>query len=520
MAEIATDAHTNTQMAWADRRLWLWVLLYSVAVIALYHDTAWSIVSIWNRTETFAHGYLIVPIALWLAWGKRSILASLSIQPNLWVLALMVPTGSVWLLAYMVNVQVVQQLAMVAILVLGIWAIVGNAVASVLAFPLGFLFLGVPMGEDLVPSMMELTATSTVWLVQLTGIPVYREGLFFSLPSGNWSVVDACSGVRYLIASFTLGVMYAYLTYRSLSRRLLFVLASIVVPVIANLLRAYGIVMLGHLSGMTIATGVDHLLYGWVFFGLVMFLLFWLGSLWREDPVTDERQVASSLSRQNLTTSRVNPVPAMLLVVAAAAVWPLLTVAMEKLATPLAGVELPVPVAQGTWTQLEEAHWAWKPADRGADQEIARFYRDGDRVVALYIQQYLQQKQGAELVDSRRYFHVDPKLWRIATQNSVTVAMGDDDERVIQAELNGSGRSLLVWSWYRIGDHHTANPYAAKLLEIWGKLTFGRPDSARIVLAADAGEGQEPGSILQSFLSAHLPEIEASLDRAIQDNSP
>ena len=496
------------------------MLLYSVAVIALYHDTAWSIVSTWDRTETFAHGYLIVPIALWLAWGKRSVLASLRLQPNLWVLALMVPAGSVWLLAYTVNVLVVQQLAMVAMLVLGIWAIVGNSVAAVLAFPLGFLFLGVPMGEDLVPSMMELTATSTVWLVQLTGIPVYREGLFFSLPSGNWSVVDACSGVRYLIASFTLGVMYAYLTYRRLSRRLLFVLASIVVPVIANLLRAYMIVMLGHLSGMTIAVGVDHLLYGWVFFGLVMFLLFWLGSLWREDPVADEQQVASSLSQQNQTTSRVKPVPALLLVVAAAMVWPLLTVAMEKLATPLVGVELPVPVAQGTWTQVEETHWAWKPANRGADREIARFYRDGDRVVALYIQQYLQQKQGAELVDSRRYFRVDRKYWRITSQNKVTVLMGGDDESVIQAQLKGSGRSLLVWSWYRIGDRHTANPYEAKLLEVWGKLTFGRPDSARIVLAADAGEGQEPGSILQSFLSAHLPEIEASLDRAIQDNSP
>ena len=59
-------------------------------------------------------------------------------------------------------------------------------------------------------------------------------------------------------------------------------LASIAVPIIANWVRAYAIVMLGHLSNMRLAVGVDHLIYGWLFFGLVMALLFWLGSLWHE----------------------------------------------------------------------------------------------------------------------------------------------------------------------------------------------------------------------------------------------
>ena len=144
MTETAEAANNNTVRAvGTDNRLWWLVPFYIVVVMAVYRETAWSIVSIWNGSKTFAHGYLIVPITLWLAWGKRSVLASLRLQPNLWVLALMLPAGSLWLLATMVNVQVVQQLAMVAILILGIWAIVGNGVAAVLAFPLGFLFLGI-----------------------------------------------------------------------------------------------------------------------------------------------------------------------------------------------------------------------------------------------------------------------------------------------------------------------------------------------------------------------------------------
>src|SRR5690606_22417596 len=87
----------------------------------------------------------------------------------------------------------------------------------------------------------------------------------------------------YLIASITLGALYAYLTYRSWKRRLLFVIAAMIVPVFANGGRAYMIVMIAHLSDMKLALGVDHYIYGWVFFGLVMLLLFWIGSFWRED---------------------------------------------------------------------------------------------------------------------------------------------------------------------------------------------------------------------------------------------
>ena len=84
-------------------------------------------------------------------------------------------------------------------------ALFGWAVTREIAFPLGFLFFAVPIGEFLVPTMIDYTADFTVAALRLTGIPVYREGNDFVIPSGNWSVVDACSGVRYLIASVMVG---------------------------------------------------------------------------------------------------------------------------------------------------------------------------------------------------------------------------------------------------------------------------------------------------------------------------
>ena len=78
----------------------------------------------------------------------------------------------------------------------------------------------------------------------------------------------------------------------------MFMSAAILVPIVANWLRAYMIVMLGHLSNNRLAVGVDHLIYGWIFFGLVMLLLFWVGSFWRS---TDMPAPAPRRSRRSVT---------------------------------------------------------------------------------------------------------------------------------------------------------------------------------------------------------------------------
>ena len=174
------------------------------------------------------------------------------------------------------------QYALVAMVAATVVALAGRRAAWALAFPLGVLLLAVPFGEAFLPRMMEWTADFTVAALRMSGIPVYREGTFFTIPSGNWAVAEACSGLRYLIASVTVGAVYAYLIYRSWWKRALFLALSTVVPIGANFVRAYMIVLVGHLSSMKLAVGVDHLIYGWVFFGLVIGLLFWLGAFWRE----------------------------------------------------------------------------------------------------------------------------------------------------------------------------------------------------------------------------------------------
>jgi exosortase len=92
---------------------------------------------------------------------------------------------------------------------------------------------------------MEATADFTVAALQLSGIPVFARACSSSFPSGNWSVVEACSGVRYLIASFMVGTLFAYLNYAAdAPARHLRRWCRWSVPIVANWLRAYMIVMI------------------------------------------------------------------------------------------------------------------------------------------------------------------------------------------------------------------------------------------------------------------------------------
>jgi exosortase/archaeosortase family protein len=219
-------------------------------------------------------------------------------------------------------------------------------------FPAFFLLLAVPFGEFLLPVLIEHTADFVVFALKLTGIPVYREGAFITIPSGNWSVVEACSGLRYIIASLTAGLLYAYHHVSESRTRVLFVVASIVVPIVANWLRAYMIVMIGHLSGMKYAIGIDHLIYGWLFFGFVMMLLFWIGSRWRED-IVSHQAVPDPVGRvKRDQPSMVAIMAATLAAAVMVAIWPIAAARLDgagpnptlsnRLRRPQAGSRLPI----------------------------------------------------------------------------------------------------------------------------------------------------------------------------------
>jgi EpsI family protein len=412
-------------------------------------------------------------------------------------------------------VQIVQQYAMVAMIPAAVIAVAGRRVARALAFPLAFLLLGVPIGEALIPPLMDWTADFTVAALKLSGIPVYREGLFFTIPSGNWSVVEGCSGLRYLIASITVGTLYAYLSYRKTWKRLLFVALSVLVPIIANGLRAYMIVMIAHLSDMKLALGIDHLIYGWVFFGLVMLLLFWAGSYWRDDIEPDNASVDVSMASGPARATRgwiaVSAVAAVVL----AGVWPLYAAHLDRSAGQTAVARLETPAPTGGWTLEETAVTNWRPSYDGAAASVFQAYRKGDRVVVLYVAYYPSQRRGAELVTSTNVMVVQKHpVWSNVGELRRKENLGMEPLSIRQTQLRSTPQRLLVWDWLFISGFELTNPYLAKVLFARNKLLGRRDDGAAIIIATPYDEEpDEAVDTLRQFALEMTPSVEAALLR-------
>lgn len=500
----------SPQQAVSWQQTILMTVLLCLALLALFHSTAVSMVEIWWRSETFTHGFFVLPISLFLIWRLRDELRLLTPQPTLQGLPLLALLGFGWLLAYFASVAVVQQLAFVAMLPVAVFSMLGWPLTRRILFPLCFLVLAVPMGEGLIPPLMDFTADFTVMMLQLTGIPVFREGLFFEIPSGRWSVVEGCSGVRYLIASVTLGCLYAYLTYTSSMRRLVFIAASFVVPVIANGFRAYMIVMIAHYSDYKLAMGVDHFIYGWVWFGIVIMVMFWIGSFWRQEPAEATRQLMSDASA-NATRS---PAVVATAVLAVALVWPAWGMVSDSSAN-ADTVVLTAPEHE-RWRKAEESMTDWRPRYLGTDAELKQDYvQDGDRV-SLYLGYYREQRQDAELVNSQNVL-IEQKhpVWRQVGRSNAQMQINGQTIDVWQGRLRAShGQNLQVVYWHWLGDHYTTNPYLSKLFEAKAKL-LGQPrDGAVIMMATEfIDDAEDPRARLQRFAEAMLPVIQRQLDR-------
>ncbi|MFN5510727.1 MAG: exosortase A, partial [Burkholderiales bacterium] len=187
-------------------------LLATALVLAIgFHETWAAMFQVWMQSETYGHGLVVAPISAWLLWRIRDRWLAVTPGMSWWGLPLVVLGSAGWLVAELAKVNVAAQYGLLMILWGLTWTALGSAVVRLMLFPLAFLFFMVPAGDSLNAPLMEATATATIAALRAVGLPVYREGMLFTLPTGSWSVVEACSGVRYLIASFMVGSLFAYL---------------------------------------------------------------------------------------------------------------------------------------------------------------------------------------------------------------------------------------------------------------------------------------------------------------------
>ena len=280
-AAIHDQPSARTLSGLRDARLGLAIGL--VALGLLFHAEVAAAVKTWIQSTAYNHCFLVIPIVAFLIWDRRASLCGLTAAPLPIAAVLALPLGVAWLAAERLGIMEGRQLAALSMVEVLFVAMLGRRLWRALSGPLLYLFFLVPFGDFLTPKLQDVTTWFTRHGLDILGIPAYIDGYIIEIPEGTFFVAEACAGLRFLIASIAFGVLYALLMYRSPVRRIVFVSASIIVPIIANGIRALGIVVLGHVLGSAEAAATDHVLYGWIFFSLVILILIVLGLPFRQD---------------------------------------------------------------------------------------------------------------------------------------------------------------------------------------------------------------------------------------------
>jgi exosortase A len=475
------------------------------------HEVALA-VQVWISSTAYNHGFLILPLVGYLLWERRAVIAAMSPAPAFWPLLLMPVLSSVWLVAAILDINEGRQLMLVAMFEIVLLVALGPRVFRRLLAPLLFLFFLVPSGAFLVPTLQTITAKIVVAGLHTLHIPVFSDGYMIEIPEGNFEIAEACAGLRFLVASAVFGCFFAIVMYRSFLRRAVFIALSLTVPIGANGMRALGIIVLAHLEGSATAVEADHIIYGWLFFSLVILLLIAIGMAF----------VDKGDSRRSVLPLPTPSPPAWRFAVAigAAVVLALAGPAYAaRLDSDFPASALPradSPRVDPPWHPV--AAIDWRPAVRGADREFLQTFAEpgSGGVVDRFIALYRLRVVGSALTNSENRV-ADDRLWRVAQQADAELSLAGEKVGVTSTQIVSGPHRRLVWSFYVVDGKIVRGPLETKLLQARAVLLRRSPVGAFVAVAAsmDDPDDRAAGQLARFLRAMHpLPQYLDALPRS------
>ena len=261
-----------------------WACGFVVVACGIYFPILRNMVHHWSIVEDYQHGFIVVPLALFFAYERRWDLEDAPIKGS-WLGLIPMLIGLTSLAIGRLGTELMTMRGGFVFTLIGlVLLLLGREIFRILAFPLFFLFLMVPLPESLLNMiafpLQLIAAKFAVWSLQEIGIPALVEGNIIHLAHTQLFVAEACSGLRILMALITLGVVFAHFFKRgAVWIRLLLVASTIPIAIFVNAFRVALTGYLTHHFGQEAAGGVIHDFQGIFTFGLAFFILLGEGRL-------------------------------------------------------------------------------------------------------------------------------------------------------------------------------------------------------------------------------------------------
>jgi exosortase len=225
----------------------------------------------WRYNEQYSYGWFVPFFALyifWLRWEERPRARGQRSEIGGRRIAFLLSTFAFLLLLLLLPLRIFEianpgwrpldwlhTFIVATLTLLAIWVAGGKPWLRQFAFPIGFFFVALPwfgpIEEPIVQGLMRGVAAIVSEMMNLLGIPAQFEGSVIRVNAGLVGVSEACSGVRSLQTSLMIGLLFGELNRLTNSRRLLLLVATIALALVANVMRTFLLVWLAATRGLS-----------------------------------------------------------------------------------------------------------------------------------------------------------------------------------------------------------------------------------------------------------------------------
>jgi len=254
-----------------------------VALILVYLPVIYDLIIEWYSDPNYSHGFLVPIISGYLIWKKRKELSEIEKSNNNSGLILIVAGILLFILGNAASEYFTVRFSMVIILFGLVHYYYGNLFIRRVWFEILFLLFMIPIPYVIYFSatfpMQLLASKVTVFLLDGLGMPVIRQGNIIHLAKQSLEVAEACSGLRSLISLLALGAIYAYLTQKRFSGKIILFLSTIPIAVIGNIFRVFITSIIVYTFEADVTAEPIHSIMGASVFAVAFILLLILGTI-------------------------------------------------------------------------------------------------------------------------------------------------------------------------------------------------------------------------------------------------
>lgn len=488
------DDFSAVRAAGRHRSAWTYAMALpvSAAFLFCYAGVLKMLAGVWWNNSVYSHGFVVPLVSAYIVWMERGRLKAIKPAPR-YLAGLAVLSAGLFMLAAgtAAGVVVVQELSIVVTLAGVTLTVLGWSFLKALSLPIAYLLLMLRFWEFITNRLhypfQNFSAFMGTKLLNIAGIPAYREAVYIELPNITLEVAQVCSGVNYLISVLALGIPLAYLTMKTFPRRILLVGFGILIAVLANGLRVALIGTLAYYNLSGDLHGPFHALQA-LFVSVIGFMALFIGA-WalskRPAKNAPQEPDGAGAVRQTAFSSREDVRYAAI----ASACFMLIAGSYVNLYTPS-----PVPLKRslstfpytiGRWNGFDAPYEKNIFAGHGQTEELWRTYARDGREIHLYIGYYDRQEQGAELVNYKTA-ELD------SGAEKLRISLGDGQAIEVKKRVSGAaGKSNVTVFWYDLNGRTVADRYASKAYTAYDALFKWRTNGAAIVISAESGRAQD-----------------------------